>query len=177
MGGGTGTTVAAIVGTVEIFDIVVALVEMIIQVVTTIRTDQQTAENVSLTILGFALTDLSALFLDLFPDYTVNDGLMDVFENQPVLPVIIDPLLILVGFGISFEVENITAILLDRQHLHNGGLAPFGRTVKITFAWALNTPLLPIGSWGEYTIPFKLCGNLLWAKAIQGHAEYMRESK
>ena len=77
---------------------------MIIQVVTTIRTDQQTAENVSLPILGFALTDLSSLFLDLLPDYTVNDGLMDVFENQPVLPVIIDPLLILIRFGISFEV-------------------------------------------------------------------------
>ena len=81
MGGGTGTTVAAIVGTVEIFDIVVALVEMIIQVVTTIRTDQQTVENVSLTILGFALTDISALFLDLFPDYTVNDGLIPSFTK------------------------------------------------------------------------------------------------
>ena len=81
MGGGTGTTVAAIVGTVEIFDIVVALVEMIIQVVTTIRTDQQTVENVSLTILGFALTDISALFLDLFPDYTVNDGLIPSFSK------------------------------------------------------------------------------------------------
>ena len=77
VGGGTGSTVATIVGTVEILDIVVALVEMIIQVMTTIRTDQQTAENVSLTILGFALTDLSALFLDLRPDYTVNDGLME----------------------------------------------------------------------------------------------------
>lgn len=117
MGGGTGTTVAAIVGTVEIFDIVVALVEMIIQVVTTILTDQQTAENVSLTILGVALTDLSALFLDLFPDYTVNDGLMDVFENQPVLPVIIDPLLILVGFGISFEVMQV--LRRSRQNFWN----------------------------------------------------------
>ena len=81
MGGGTGTTVAAIVGTVEILDIVVALIEVVIQIVSTVRTDQQTAENVSLTILGFALTDISALFLDLFPDYTVNDGLIPSFSK------------------------------------------------------------------------------------------------
>ena len=147
MGGGTGATVAAIVGTVEILDIVVALVEMIIQVVTTIRTDQQTAENVSLPILGFALTDLSALFLDLFPDYTVDDGIMDVFEDQPVLPVIIDPLLILVGFGIGFEVDNITAVFLLTEDFLNSSLTPLIR-VRLCFLTAfVKAFTLPICHW------------------------------
>ena len=41
---------------------------------------------------------------------------MDVLEHHPILAVIVDSLLILVGFGISFEIENVTTVFLQGEN-------------------------------------------------------------
>ena len=89
MGGGTGTTVAAIVGTVEIFDIVIALVKVIVQVVPTIRADQQAAENVSFAVFWLALTDFAAFLLNLLPNGTLDNRLMHILENHIWIMVVL----------------------------------------------------------------------------------------
>ena len=90
--GSTGSAISMIIRTVEILDIVVALVEVVIQVVPTVRANQKAAEDVPLRILRLALAHLSALFLNLFPDRTVNNGFVDILEHHPILPGVIDPL-------------------------------------------------------------------------------------
>ena len=64
--------------------------------------------------------------LHLFPGGPVNDGLVDVEEDRPVLLRVLDPLLHLVGLGVGFEVNYITAILLQGEDFLNGGMSPFG---------------------------------------------------
>ena len=90
---------------------------------------------------------------------------MHVLENDPVFTVILDPLFVLVGFGIGLEVEDISTILLQGQYLCDGGVVPFCRRLLLAFSG-------PIGPRGEDTFPFKLGGNLLRHKPIQGHAVY-----
>lgn len=67
------------------------------------------------SIVGAALTDFAPLLLHLRIHSTLDDRLMDVLEHHPILTVIVDSLLILVGFGISFEIEN--AVLLPAADL------------------------------------------------------------
>lgn len=47
-------------------------------------------------------------------------------ENRPVLLRVLDPLLHLVGLGVGFEVNYITAILLQGEDFLDGGMSPFG---------------------------------------------------
>ena len=102
-----------VIGTVEILDIVVTLVEVIIQVVTAIRADQQAAEHIPFPVLGFPSANFPTFFLNLFPDGTVNNWLMDILKNGPVLTVIGNPLFVLVRLGIGLEVQDISALLLQ----------------------------------------------------------------
>lgn len=141
-----------------------------VQVVPTIRTDQQAAENVSFAVFWLALTDFAAFLLNLLPNGTLDNRLMHILENHPVLTVIINPLFILVRLGVGFEIEDIPAILLYRKHLDNGGFIPLGGMLKISFARAVDTTLVPIGPWGKGSVPFKLSGNLLRSHTVQRHA-------
>ncbi len=52
------------------------------------------------SVVGAALADFAPLLLQLLIDSTLDDRLMDVLEHYPILTVIVDPLLILVGLGI-----------------------------------------------------------------------------
>ena len=113
MGRGAAAPATVVIGTVEILDIVIALVEVVIQVVTAIRAYQQAAEHIPFPVLGFSSADFPSLFLNLFPDHTINNRLMPVFENRPVFPVIGNPLLVFVGFGVGLEIQDIPAILLQ----------------------------------------------------------------
>ena len=42
------------------------------------------------------LADLAALLLDLFKDRPLNDGFVDILEDDPVFPVVGKPLFVLV---------------------------------------------------------------------------------
>lgn len=97
MGRGAGAAVAFIIGTVEISDLRVSLIEMEMQVVSAIGTDQQTGKHILFAFIGTALADFASFLLNLFPHGTVNDRLMDILENYPIFTVIFDPLLVLVG--------------------------------------------------------------------------------
>ena len=83
---------------------------MEVKVAAAIGTDQQTGKHIVFSVVGAALTDFTPLLLHLLIDSTLDDRLMDVLEHHPILTVIVDSLLILVGFGISFEIENVTTV-------------------------------------------------------------------
>lgn len=112
---GTSASVALIVGAVKILDIRIALIEMEVEIAAAIGAYQEAGEHIAFPVVGSALADFPPLLLDLFPYGTINDRLMHILENDPVFTVILDPLFVLVGFGIGLEVEDITAILLEGQ--------------------------------------------------------------
>ena len=113
MGRGAAAPATVVIGTVEILDIVIALVEVVIQVVTAIRAYQQAAEHIPFPVLGFSSEDFPSFFLNLFPDGTVNNWLMHILKNGPVFTVIGNSLLVLIRLGIGLEVQYIPAILLQ----------------------------------------------------------------
>ena len=67
MGRGAGAAVAFIIGTVEISDLRVPLIEMKMQVVSAIGTDQQTGKHILFALLGAALADFPPFLLNLLP--------------------------------------------------------------------------------------------------------------
>lgn len=170
MGGRTAPTVALIVGAVEILDLRVALIEMEVKIAAAISTDQKAGEHVVLTFVGAALADFAPLLLHLLKNRPFDDRLVDILEDDPILTVILQPLFVLVGFGVGLEVENVTAILLQRQDFGHGGTVPLGSGLLLTLSRALDALFQPIGTRGKDFIPFKLRGDLLRSVALQGHA-------
>ena len=73
-----------------------------------------------LALIGAALSDLPPPLLDFLPGGPVNDGLMHILEDCPILAVIFDAALVFVGLGIGLKIENIAAILLKRKNFGNG---------------------------------------------------------
>ena len=110
MGGSAAPTIALVVGAVEILDVGVALIEMEVQVVSAIGTDQKAGEHIALPLMGAALADLAPLLLDLLKDCPLNDRFVDVLKDNPVLPVIFNSLFVLVRLGVGFEIKDVAAI-------------------------------------------------------------------
>ena len=137
MGRGAGAAVAFIIGTVEISDLRVPLIEMKMQVVSAIGTDQQTGKHILFALVGAALADFAPLLLHLLKYGSFDDRLVDILEDDPILTVILQPLFVFVGFGVGLEVENVTAILLQRQDFGHGGTVPLGSGLLL----ALSRPL------------------------------------
>lgn len=81
---------------VEILDVGIALIEMEVQIVSAVGTDQKAGEHIAFSLMGAALADLAPLLLDLFKDRPLNDGFVDILEDDPVFPVIGKPLFVLV---------------------------------------------------------------------------------
>lgn len=50
---------------------------------------------------------------------------MDIEEDRPVLRPVLNPTLHFIGFGIAFEVDDITAVFLRGQNLLDCGMPPF----------------------------------------------------
>ena len=65
---------------------------------------------------------------------------MDIEEDCTVFFRVFNTAFHLVGLGIALEVNNIAAILLQGQHLLDGGVVPLGRLQR-TFRAALADPL------------------------------------
>ena len=169
MGGRTAPTVALIVGAVEILDLRVALIEMEVKIAAAISTDQKAGEHVVLTFVGAALADFAPLLLHLLKNRPFDDRLVDILEDDPILTVILQPLFVLVGFGVGLEVENVTAIFLQRQDFGHGGTVPLGSGLLLALSGTLDALLQPISARCKDFIPFKLRGDLLCPVALQGH--------
>ena len=73
---------------------------MEVKIATAVSTDQQTREHIVLAFVGAALTDFAPLLLHLLKYGPFNDWLVDVLKDDPILTVILQPLFVLVGFGV-----------------------------------------------------------------------------
>ena len=116
-----------------------------------VSADQKAGEHIALPLMGAALADLPPFLLDLLKDRPLNDGLMDVLEDDPVLPVILQPPLVLVRLGVGLEVEDVAAILLQGQELGNGETIPLRCGLLFPFPWPLDTFFEPVGARGQDT--------------------------
>ena len=123
----TGAAIALVVGAVEILDLRIALIEVKVKVATAIGADQQAGKHIVFPVVGATLADFAPFLLHLLIHSTLDDRLMDVLEHHPILTVIVDPLLILVGLGISFEIENVTTVFLQGENFGYCGAVPLGR--------------------------------------------------
>ena len=130
MGRGAGAAVALVVGAVEILDFRITLIEVKVKVAAAIGADQQAGKHIVFSVVGAALTDFAPFLLHLLIHSTLDDRLMDVLEHHPILAVIVDSLLILVGFGISFEIENVAAVFLQGENFGDGRAVPLGRRLS-----------------------------------------------
>lgn len=170
MGRGTGAAVALIVGAVEILDLRIALIEVKVKVAAAVGADQQSGKHIVFSVVGTALADFSPFLLHLLIDSPLDDRLMDILEHHPILTVIVDPLLILVGLGISFEIENVTTVFLQGENFGDGGAVPLGRRLLPALAGAFDALCKPVGPRGQDIVLFKLGGNLLCSEPLQSHA-------
>ena len=144
MGRSTGAAVALVVGAVEILDLRIALIEVKVKVAAAIGADQQAGKHIVFSIVGAALTDFAPLLLHLLIHSTLDDRLMDVLEHHPILTVIVDSFLILVGLGISFEIENVTTVFLQGENFGDGRAVPLGRRLLFALAGALDALCKPV---------------------------------
>ena len=114
--------------TTEKLDVVVVLVEVEIEVAAALRAFQQAREYAGLLRdRGLFAARPFLERLHLFPSLAVNDSLMDIEEDRPVLFRVLNPLFHLVGLGVAFEVNDIAAVFLQGEDLLDGGVSPFGR--------------------------------------------------
>ena len=94
-------------------DVVVALVEVEVEVSSALRAFQNAGEYAGLLGDGGPLAARPLLhLLYLFPGGPVNDGLMDIEEDCPVFLRVLNALFHFVGLGVGFEIDHIAAILL-----------------------------------------------------------------
>ena len=114
MGRGTSPSVALVVGTIKILDLGIALIEMIMEVVSAVGTNQQTRKHIFLAIICSSSAPRSSFLLNLLPHGAVYDRFVYVFENDPIFTVIINPFLVLIRFRVGLEIENIAAVFLQR---------------------------------------------------------------
>ena len=169
MGGLAGATVALVVGAVEILDFRVALIEVKVQIAAAVCADKQAGEHIVFSVAGTAFAHLSTLLLYLLKHGTFNNGFVNILEHHPIFWVVMNPLLVLVGLGVGFEVQNITTILLLVQKMGNRGAIPLGGGARLGLSGTADAFLNPVGLRRQDAFLFKLGGNLFRAKALQRH--------
>jgi hypothetical protein len=81
---GNALAAAVVVGAVEILNIMVALIEMEIEIAAAIGAPQKAGKHIFLAVKGLALAYLPALLLYLFPYFPLDDGRVYVLENRPI---------------------------------------------------------------------------------------------
>ena len=113
--------------TAKELDVMIALVEVEVEIAAALRAFQIAGEHAGL--LGdFGPLAASAFgkSLHLFPGGPVNDRLVDIEEDRPVFFGVLNAPLDLIGLGVTFEVDNVAAVFLQSEDLLDGGVAPFG---------------------------------------------------
>ena len=105
MGFVAGPPVAPVVGTVEILNGAVGMVDVVMQLVASVGAVQQTGEHILFAVLGFpALRPLPEL-LHLLPCGGVDDGLVVILKDGPIFFGVDQTALILEGLGIGLEID------------------------------------------------------------------------
>ena len=94
-----------------------------------ISTVKKARENAFLLVLVLWRSALGLFhkFLHLFPSITINDRLVNVLEDRPIFFRVLNSGFIAKGLGSAFEIDDVTAVFLLREHLGNGRLAPLVR--------------------------------------------------
>ena len=113
------TATAFVIGTAKEFDICIAGVHMIVKVLSAFGANDQSGKHIHFTAVHLFLSGFAALFLYCFPHCPFNNRLVNVFENSNVFRGVFYSLLELIRLGISFEVNDITAVFLQGEHLAN----------------------------------------------------------
>lgn len=60
-----------------------------------------------LSFVGLPLANTGAFLLDALPQLARNNGLMHVFEDDPVFAVIFKALFVLIGLRVGLEVDEV----------------------------------------------------------------------
>ena len=147
-----GPPVAPVVGTVEIFNGTVDVVEIVVQLVAAVSAVQQIGEHILLGFLGFPALRSITEFLHLFPCGGVNDDLVVVFKNGPVFFGVDQTAFVLKGFGICFEVDQSAGVLPERQNFGDRGFTPFARCILALFTALADALAFPMLRWGQDTV-------------------------
>ena len=163
-------TVAFVVGTIKVFYLRITLIEVIVQIVSTVGTDKKSRKHIHITVICFALSLLSSLLLNLFPYWTLNDRSMYIAEYNPILTVILYAFFELVWLRVSLEVKNVPAILLKRKYLNYRRAVPMCRRQLFSFSGTVYALACPICSWSQYSILLKCRSYLFAAVALNGHS-------
>ena len=118
------------------------------------------------SVAGTAFAHLSTLLLYLFKHGTFNNGFVNILEHYPIFRVVMNPLLVLVGLGVGFEVQNITTIFLLIQKMGNRGAIPLGCWTYLAPSGTADAFLNPVGLRRQDAFLFKLGGNLLMSSGF-----------
>ena len=153
------------------FNIVVALVEVEIEVAAALRAFQNAGKGAGLLGDG-GPPPACPLFhaLHLFPGGPVYNGLVDVEEDRPVLLRVLDPLFHLVGLGVGLEVDHVPAILLQGEDFLDRGMAPLGRFYSTLGTAPTGALAPPVVGGIEHPIPLQRGGGFRQPIAVQGHS-------
>mgnify|MGYP004658628535 CR=1 FL=1 len=126
----TSTVVLRIVGTGKEADIFVDSIDVIPQLKSAIGTVQKVGKSALFSALRLRLTMLCFLYnflLHLFKGISVDDRLVNIFENHQVFLRIITVSLIFERLGIGLELDDIVAIFLLLKNFVNGAVFPLAR--------------------------------------------------
>ncbi len=111
---------AVVIGAVKVFNIVVTLIEMKVEVFAAVGAFQQTGEDAALGVFHGGLFTGAAHLLHLFPSSPVNDRLVNTPKDSTVFLAVFNTLFMLVAFGIGLKVDDIAAVFLQRDNFLDG---------------------------------------------------------
>lgn len=95
---------------------------------------------------------------------------MDIEEDCPVLLRVLNPALHFIGFGIAFEVDDITAVFLRGQNLLDCGVSPFCGLHGTFGAASACTPAAPVVGRVDDPIRTEGGGGFSQPVTVQRHA-------
>ena len=118
--------VTGVVGAAEKVDVPVDGVGVVPQLFAAVGTAQEVAEDAlgAVDLLGLPGLGGGQQLLHLLEGGPVDDGLVAVREDQPVLPGVVDALVVLEGLGAGLEVDHVAAVLLSVEDTVDGRALP-----------------------------------------------------
>ncbi|MGW8115284.1 hypothetical protein ACVS9P_09000 [Caproicibacterium sp. NSD3] len=149
--GRSANTPIALVGTVEILNVRVPLIEVVMQIVSAVGIDKQAGEHISFSLIGFSFTDFTSFLLYLFPCCAVNARIVHILKDNPIITVVFNPFLILVRFTVCLKIEDVPAILLQEKNFGDGRTVPLRRRCVFMLARVVDASRLPIRYWSQDT--------------------------
>lgn len=113
MRGVADTSAIVVILTIEVGDIVVALIEVETEIAPASRACQQAGKHIVFTRGRFArIANLSSLLLYMFPCFFIDNRGVGTFKNHLVFHRILMTSFILIRLGIGLKINYIAAIFL-----------------------------------------------------------------